>query len=81
MNEFFTVVRQYYKGDVETHSMEVKTDYMDALQRFFNIVASDLANAEITYQATYIVDSNGLMKECRVFDRTIVTPVESEVEG
>ena len=71
-NTFFTVIRQYMKGANETHSMEVYTDRQAALQRYFNIIASDLANAEITYQATYVIDKSGLMIEGRVFDRAAV---------
>jgi hypothetical protein len=66
---FYTVIRQFYKGATETHSVEVKADKDAALQRYFNIIAADLADATITYNAAYIIDSNGLMIEGRVFDR------------
>lgn len=74
----FVVVRLFYKGDVETHSVEIKSTREDALQRYFGIIAADLANEEITYQAAYIIDSNGIMLEGRVFDRRTaeVEPVE-----
>lgn len=73
---FFTVVRQFFKGVKETHSMEIKETKDAALQRYFNIIAADLADAEITYNAAYIIDSNGLMIEGRVFDRR--EPAEQE---
>ena len=66
---FYTVIRQFFKGENETHSMEIKTDRETAVQRFFNILAADLADSTITYNAAYIIDSNGLMIEGRVFDR------------
>lgn len=66
---FFQIVRVFFKGDKETHSVEFKSDRNEAIQRYFNIIAADLANAEITYNAAYIIDSNGLMLEGRVFDR------------
>ena len=66
---FWSIVRQFYKGTAETHSVEVKADKDAALQRFFNIIAADLADASITYNACYIIDSNGTMIEGRVFDR------------
>lgn len=66
---FWSIVRQYYKGTAETHSVEVKADKDAALQRYFNIIAADLADATITYNACYIIDSNGVMIEGRVFDR------------
>lgn len=66
---FFTVVRQFFKGNTETHSVEVKQSLEEARKRFFGIIAADLNDADITYQAAYIIDSNGLMIEGRVFDR------------
>lgn len=66
---FYIVVRQYFKGDTETHSVEVKDTKEAAVQRFFNIIATDLAAADITWNAAYVIDSNGLMIESRVFDR------------
>ena len=76
--EFFTVVRQFFKGENETHSMEIKPDYDTALQRYFNIIAADLADATITYNAAYIIRSDGVMVEGRVFDRR---PVDAEQEA
>lgn len=77
MNErFFTVIRQFYKNGAEAHSMEVKTSFEDALKRYFAIIATDLDDADITYQAAYIVDSNGLMMEQRVFNRVAVAAQE-----
>lgn len=66
---FFTVIRQFFKGNTETHSVEVKQSLEEARKRFFGIIAADLNDADITYQAAYIIDSNGLMIEGRVFDR------------
>ena len=66
---FFTVIRQFFKGDAETHSVEVKATLEDARKRYFGIIAADLNDADITWQAAYIIDSNGLMVEGRVFDR------------
>ncbi len=76
MDKFYSVVRIFFKGDAETHSVEHKSTLLDAQKRYFNIIAADLANDDITYQAAYIIDSNGMMVEGRVFDRTPV--VESE---
>lgn len=66
---FFTIIRQFFKGNTETHSVEVKQSLEEARKRFFGIIAADLNDADITYQAAYIIDSNGLMIEGRVFDR------------
>ena len=77
----FTVVRIFFKGDAETHSIEFKDTLLEAQQRFFNVVAADLANAEVTYQAAYIIDASGLMVEGRVFDRRVEPTPEPEEEG
>lgn len=69
---FYSVIRIYYKGDAETHSVQHFDTLQDAQKRYFNIIASDLADDTITYQACYIINSNGLMMEGRVFDRAVV---------
>lgn len=76
----FAVIRIYYKGDKETHSVEFKDTYFEAQQRFYNIIASDLANADITYQAAYIINASGLMMDGKVFDRTPAPETEPEEE-
>lgn len=73
---FWTVVRQFFKGEAETHSMEIKETKEAAVQRYFNILAADLADNAITYNAAYIIDSTGLMIEGRVFDRREAAPEE-----
>lgn len=68
--EKFAIIRIFYKGDTETHSVEFKDSYFEAQQRYYNIIAADLGNAEVTYQATYIINASGLMLDGKVFDRT-----------
>lgn len=77
--EFYRVDRLFYKGDAETHSMQIFDNLDDARKRCFSIIAADLQDDAITYQMADIVDSNGMMLECRVFDRTPAP--EPEVEG
>ena len=66
---FYSVIRIFFKGDAETHSVQMFDTLQDAQKRYFNIIASDLADESVTYQSAYIIDSNGLMMEGRVFDR------------
>ena len=73
----YAVIRIFFKGENETHSVEFKNTLIEAQQRFFNVVAADLANNEITYQAAYIIDAKGLMVEGRVFDRTLTVTEEA----
>lgn len=75
---FYNVIRQFFKGETETHSMEVKADRDTAVQRFFNILAADLADAAITYNSAFVIDSNGVMIEGRVFDRRPTPEPEPE---
>lgn len=78
---FYTVVRIFYKGEAETHSVEHKASLLEAQQRYFNIIASDLQNAEVTYNAAYIISSTGTMLEGRVFDRRPTPEPEPEEEA
>lgn len=79
MNKF-VVIRIFYKGEAETHSVEFKDSYFEAQQRFYNIIASDLANPDVTYQAAYIINASGLMMDGKVFDRTPAPEPEPEEE-
>lgn len=71
----FTVIRIFFKADAETHSIQFFDSYLAAQQRYYNIIAADLATEDITYQAAYIINSQGLMVDGKVFDRT---PIEEE---
>lgn len=77
MNKF-VVIRIFYKGEAETHSVEFKDTYLEAQQRYYGIIAADLANPDVTYQAAYIIDARGLMLDGKVFDRTPEPEPEEE---
>lgn len=74
----FAIIRIFYKGDKETHSVEFKDSYFEAQQRYYGIIAADLANPDVTYQAAYIIDAHGLMLDGKVFDRTPEPEPEEE---
>ena len=60
MNEsFYIVTRIYFKGENETHSVQIFTDHRQATQRFYNIIAADLADDAVTYQFAAICDNFG----------------------
>jgi len=59
MNEFYIVTRIFYKGANETHSIQIFSDERQATQRFYNIIAADLADNDVTYQFASICNSNG----------------------
>ena len=56
---FYVVFRFFYKGATETHSTQFYTDKRQATQRFYNIIASDLADNDITFQYCEIRDCFG----------------------
>ena len=74
---FYTIIRIFFKGEQRSHSVEYFYEYNSAVQRYFNIIAADLANADVTWNAAYIIDSNGMMLRGEVFDRI---PVEPEIQ-
>ena len=58
-NIFYIITRIIYKGEAESHSVEIKTDRRQATQRFYNIIAADLADNAVTYQFCSICDCYG----------------------
>jgi ferritin-like protein len=77
-NYFYIVTRLFYKGSEETHSVQIITDHRQATQRFYNIIAADLADNDVTYQFASIVDCRGNSVDGLrpvVYDRR-PTPVE-----
>ena len=77
----FTVIRISFKGEAETHSVQFFDTYLEAQQRYYNIIAADLASADITYQAAYIINAGGLMLDGKVFDRRPAPEPEPEEEA
>ena len=69
---FFIVTRIYIKGENETHSVQIFTDERQATQRFYNIIAADLADNAITYQFASI---------CNSWGRNVLDPVVYDRRG
>lgn len=61
MNIAFLVFRYYIKNGTEGHSIQKFDDKLTATQRFYNIIAADLADTSITYQYTEIRGTDGGM--------------------
>ena len=55
----YQVVRIFYKGDVESHSIEEKATRREALARFHAIIAADLSNSDVTYCYAGILNDEG----------------------
>lgn len=87
MNElFYRVIRTFFTGtgeeETKNHSVQYFNDYGDALKRYFNIVAADYANDDVTYCQTLIIDKFGRIPDGRIetIDRRDFTPPEPEPE-
>lgn len=61
MNIAYLVFRYYIKNGSENHSIQKFDDKLTATQRFYNIIAADLADSAITYQYTEIRGTDGGM--------------------
>lgn len=68
---FYQVIRIFHKGENKSHSVEYFDDYNSALQRYFNIIAADLANDQVTYNAAYLIDSESNIIRKERFDRRV----------
>ena len=69
---FYTVVRQFFKNGEETHSMEIKQTEREAEQRYYSIIAADIIDSAITYNACYIIRSDGVVIKGEVFNNVEV---------
>lgn len=65
----YQVIRIFFKNENRSNSIEYFDNILQAQQRFHNIIAADLSNNEITYQATYIIDNTGYMVDKAIFNR------------
>lgn len=68
---FYQVIRIFFKGEARSNSVEYFDDYNAAQQRFYNVIAADLANAEVTYNAAYLIDNAGNVLRKEFFDRRV----------
>lgn len=83
---FLQILRIYYDGSWH-HSVQyfflsdytsVDTMRLAADARYHNIIAADLQNAAVTYNAAYIIDNGGNMLEKDIFDRRVVESTSAE---
>jgi len=66
---FFQVVRVFQSNGKMSNSVEYMTSYDEAQKRFYNILAADISNNNITYHAAYIINSLGRTVDMKAFDR------------
>ena len=63
----YAVLRVRVKNNQRSTSVEFK-NYNDALKRYFNILAADLQDEEVTFNFGAIVNSEGEIIESKVFN-------------
>lgn len=55
----YFIVRINFKGQTEAHSIETRSTKREALARFYNIIAADVGNSQVTYSAVYLLNEKG----------------------
>ena len=66
---FYTVVRWFYVGDKETHFVQQFDNFEAAQVQHYKNIAADLDRDGCTYQASFLIQSDGLVADSKVFDR------------
>ena len=74
---FYPVIRITEDGEGMHNSVQIHTDYNDAVKRWYGIIAADLDDESLTYHAAIMMDSNGMIGDYR---RSFENPVEPEPE-
>lgn len=75
---FYTVVRYFYVGDKETHFVQQFENFDDAQVQHYKNIATDLDREGCDYQASYLIRSDGLILDSKVFDRRTQTEPNAE---
>lgn len=78
--QFYQVLRIFFKNDTAARSVEFFDEYNDAEIRYYSIIATDIANPQIEYHSAYIIDAYGRVMEFKVFDRRDFSEPEPEPE-
>ena len=74
-NTFFILLRFFEKNEKMNHSVQYyfasyadpSIEYKKAVQRWFNVIAADLADEQVTENGAVLFDSIGNVKESRYF--------------
>lgn len=72
----YYIIRINFKGETEAHSIEQREDLRQALTRYYNIIAADLGNAEVTYCYAGLMGDGG-----RYVTEPFIFSVEKDSEG
>lgn len=74
---FYPVIRITEDQQGMNNSVQIFTNYNDAVKRWYGVIAADLDDESLTYRAAIMMDNNGMMGD---FKRAFETPVEPEPE-
>lgn len=83
---FYPVIRMFEKNEEITHSVQLFEDnpatpgkaHDDAVKRWYGIVAADLADEAVTYNAAIMMDNSGMLGEHKAFERAVEPEPEPE---
>lgn len=74
---FVTRVNFNATTGVQSNSIQMFTDLVQAQKRFYTLLASDIDRADFSYEMVQIVDETGIVLSSQVFDNRVQPePVE-----
>ena len=74
---FVTRVNFNATTGVQSNSIQMYTDLVQAQKRFYTLLASDIDRADFSYEMVQIVDETGIVLSSQVFDNRVQPePVE-----
>ena len=76
---FYPVIRIFEKNEEMSNSVQIFEDnpatpgkaHDDAVKRWYAIIAADLADEAVTYNAAIMMDNSGMLGEHKAFERAV----------
>ena len=68
---FVTRVNFNATTGVQSNSIQMFTDLVQAQKRFYTLLASDIDRADFSYEMVQIVDETGIVLSSQVFDNRV----------
>jgi len=83
---FYPVIRIFEKNEEMSNSVQIFDDnpatpgkaHDDAVKRWYAIIAADLADEAVTYNAAIMMDNSGMLGEHKAFERAVEPEPEPE---
>lgn len=77
---FVTRVNFNATTGVQSNSIQMFNDLIQAQKRFYNVLAADIDSENYSYEMVLIVSENGLVLASQVFDNRVKSALEVEGE-